>query len=107
MRGKRLILSGFVLKKTLRKPSNHPLVRYATTIQYEEFQAEVIEMARRFLMDWLGIALASPSRAPSAAAIDDTIFSFFLSDIGYLPFDSNFTRVDVSRHIGTNGSLLT
>ena len=50
-------------------------------------------------------ALASPARTRSTAAIDDTIFSFFLLDIGHLPFDSNSTRVGVSRHIGTNGGL--
>ena len=44
-----------------------------------------------------------PARAASPAAIDDTIFRFFLSYIGYLPFDSNFTKVGISRYIGTNG----
>jgi hypothetical protein len=35
-------------------------------------------------------------------AFDEIIFRIFLSDIGSLPFDSNFTKVE-TRHIGTNG----
>ena len=50
-------------------------------------------------------ALAVPARAASPATIDETIFSFFLSDIVRLPFDSNSTKVGVSRHIGTNGPV--
>jgi len=56
-------------------------------------------------LNWRRLATASTSGSttPAFALIDDTIFSFFLLDIGYLPFDSNFTKVGVSRHIGTNG----
>ena len=58
-------------------------------------------------LNWRRLATASTSGSATQAfaLIDDTIFSFFLSDIGYLPFDSNFTKAGVSRHIGTNGSL--
>ncbi len=55
---------------------------------------------------WLLVALAPPARAPSPASADSTdatIFSFFLSDIVDLPFDSNSTKVGVSTYIGTNG----
>jgi hypothetical protein len=52
-------------------------------------------------------ALAVPARAASPATIDEIIFSFFLSDIVRLPFDSNSRKVGVSRHIGTNGHLKT
>ena len=50
-------------------------------------------------------ALAVPAPAASTAFVDETIFSFFLSDIIRLPFDSNSTKVGVSPHIGTNGPL--
>jgi len=49
------------------------------------------------------LALASPARASTSAFVDETIFSFFLWDIVRLPFDSNSTKVGVSRYIGTNG----
>src|SRR5713226_2384450 len=51
-------------------------------------------------------ALAGPAPAASPAAtsaFNATIFSFFLEDIVGLPFDSNSTKVGVSRYIGTNG----
>jgi hypothetical protein len=54
-----------------------------------------------------GLASALPACTTSATATlalsDETIFSFFLCDIVRLPFESNFTKVGVSRYIGTNG----
>lgn len=48
------------------------LARYAATIRYEELPAEVIEMARRCLVDWLGIAIAG-SRQPLSPILRATI----------------------------------
>ena len=42
--------------------------------------------------------------AATLAVVDETIFNFFRSDIVRLPFDSNSTKVGVSRYIGTNGT---
>ena len=42
-------------------------------------------------------------RSTRADSTDATIFSFFLSDIVDLPFDSNSTKVGVSPYIGTRG----
>jgi hypothetical protein len=52
----------------------------------------------------LEAALAVPARAASTLTVEGIIFSFLLSDIVRLPFDSNSTKVGVSRHIGTNGT---
>jgi hypothetical protein len=45
----------------------------------------------------------SVTGAGALAVLDATIYSFFLSHIVRLPFDSISTKVGVSRHIDTNG----
>jgi len=52
-----------------------------------------------------GVAIGAAGTG-DVAAVDEIIFNFFLSDIVRLPFDSNSTKIGVSRYIDTNGLCL-